>query len=124
VFPDILEVESGCTLSRDGGVRRNEVRTLSYAVNNIHNCVVTMGFRQFHNEADTDHVPWCFRSLRGVELTEGSSTLYFSPVTQVAVLNVYADVAGHLWPPIIAGYQLKGLKAACMSSNACIVVLF
>jgi hypothetical protein len=40
------------------------------------------------------------------------------------VLNVDADVAGHLWPPIIAGYQLKGLKVACMSSNACIMVLF
>jgi hypothetical protein len=45
-------------------------------------------------------------------------------VTQIAVLNVEADVAGHLWPPRIAGYQLKGLKAACMSGNMCIVVLF
>jgi hypothetical protein len=50
--------------------------------------------------------------------------LYFSPVTQVAVLNVDADVAGHLCPPIIVGYQLEGLKVACMSSDACIVVLF
>jgi hypothetical protein len=40
------------------------------------------------------------------------------------VLNVDADVTGHLWPPIIAGYQLEGLKAACMSGDACIVVLF
>jgi hypothetical protein len=40
------------------------------------------------------------------------------------VLNVDADVAGHLWPLIIAGYQLEGLKVACMSGNACIVVLF
>jgi hypothetical protein len=55
---------------------------------------------------------------------EGSSMLYFSPVTQIAVLNVDADVVGHLWPPIIAGYQLEGFKAACMSNNACIVVLF
>jgi hypothetical protein len=59
-----------------------------------------------------------------MELPEGSSTLYFSLVTQIAVLNVDADVAGHLWPPIIMGYQLEGLKAACMSGNACIVVLF
>jgi hypothetical protein len=29
-----------------------------------------------------------------------------------------------LWPPIITGYQLEGLKAACMSGNVCIVVLF
>jgi hypothetical protein len=59
-----------------------------------------------------------------MELTKGSSTLYFSLVAQIAVLNIDADVMGHLWPPMIAGYQLEGLKAACMSGNACIVVLF
>jgi hypothetical protein len=59
-----------------------------------------------------------------MELAEGSSMLYFSPVAQITVLNIDADVTGHLWPPIIAGYQLEGLKAACMSGNACIVVLF
>jgi hypothetical protein len=59
-----------------------------------------------------------------MELAEGSLTLYFSPVAQITVLNIDADVTGHLWPPIIAGYQLKGLKVACMSGNACIVVLF
>jgi hypothetical protein len=29
-----------------------------------------------------------------------------------------------LQPPIIAGYQFKCLKAACMSGDACIAVLF
>jgi hypothetical protein len=59
-----------------------------------------------------------------MEIAKQLSTLYFSLVAQIAVLNVDADVTGHLWPPIIAGYQLEGLKAACMSSNACIMVLF
>jgi hypothetical protein len=40
------------------------------------------------------------------------------------MLYVSADVVGHLWPPIIAGYQFEYLKAACMSGDACIVVLF
>jgi hypothetical protein len=124
VFPDIPEVELGCTFGRDSGVRRNKVHVFSYAVDNIHNRVVTMGFRQFNNEVNTDHITWCFQSLRGMELTEGSSTLYLSPVTQIAVLNVDANIMGHLWPSIITGYQLKGLKAACMSGNACIVVPF
>jgi hypothetical protein len=61
-----------------------------------------MGFRQFNDEIDADHIPWCFRSLRGVELTKESSTLYFSPVAQITVLDIDADVAGHLWPPIVA----------------------
>jgi hypothetical protein len=59
-----------------------------------------------------------------MELTKGSLMSYFSLVAQITVLNVDANVTGHLWPPIIAGYQLEGLKAACMSGNACIVVLF
>jgi hypothetical protein len=39
------------------------------------------------------------------------------------VLHIDADVAGHLGPPVIAGYELKGLEAACMSGDARIVVL-
>jgi hypothetical protein len=58
-----------------------------------------------------------------MEFTKGSSMLYFSPVAQITGLDIDANVAGHLGPPIIAGYELKGLKAACMSSDACIVVL-
>jgi hypothetical protein len=50
--------------------------------------------------------------------------LYFSPIAQITGLDIGADVAGHLGPPIIAGYELEGLKAACMSGNACIMVLF
>jgi hypothetical protein len=59
-----------------------------------------------------------------MELAKGSLMLYFSPVAQITVLNIDVDVTGHLWPPIIVGYQLEGLKAACMSGDACIVVLF
>jgi hypothetical protein len=40
------------------------------------------------------------------------------------VLHIDADVAGHLGPPGIAGYELEGLEAACMSGDARIVVLF
>jgi hypothetical protein len=82
-----------------------------------------MGFWQLNYEVDADRVPWCLRCLRGVELTDRSSTLHFSPVAQVAVLHIDADVAGHLGPPVIAGYELEGLEAACMSGDACIVVL-
>jgi hypothetical protein len=50
--------------------------------------------------------------------------LHFSPVAQVAVLHIDADVAGHLGPPVVAGYELESLEAACMSSDARIVMLF
>jgi hypothetical protein len=50
--------------------------------------------------------------------------LYFSPVAQVTVLHIDADVAGHLGPPVVPGDELEGLEAACMSGDARIVVLF
>jgi hypothetical protein len=58
-----------------------------------------------------------------VELTNRSSTLQFSLIAQITVLNIDADVAGHLGPPVVVGYELEGLEAACMSGDACIVVL-
>jgi hypothetical protein len=58
-----------------------------------------------------------------VELTDWSSTLYFCPVTQITGLDIDADVTGHLGPPVVAGYKLEGLEAACMSHDVHIVVL-
>jgi hypothetical protein len=58
-----------------------------------------------------------------VELTDRLSILYFSPVAQITVLNVDADVMGHLGPPVVVGNELEGLEVACMSSDVCIVVL-
>jgi hypothetical protein len=49
--------------------------------------------------------------------------LHFSLIAQVTVLQVDANVVGHLGPPVVAGYELEGLEAACMSGDACIVVL-
>jgi hypothetical protein len=86
--------------------------------------IIALGFQQFDDEVDADRVPWCIWCLRRVELAHRSSTLYFSPVAQVTVLHVDANVAGHLGPPVVAGDELEGLEAACMSSDARIVVLF
>jgi hypothetical protein len=82
-----------------------------------------MGFRQLDYEVYADRVPWCLRCLERVELTDRSSTLYFSLVAQITVLNIDADVAGHLGPPVIVGYKLESLEVTCMSGNARIVVL-
>jgi hypothetical protein len=49
--------------------------------------------------------------------------LHFSPIAQITVLNADANIVGHLGPPVVAGYKLKGLEAACMSGDARIVVL-
>jgi hypothetical protein len=49
--------------------------------------------------------------------------LHFCPVAQITGLEVGTDVAGHLGPPVVAGYELEGLEVACMSGDARIVVL-
>jgi hypothetical protein len=65
-----------------------------------------MGFRQFNYEVDADDVPWCLWCLCRVELADRSSRLHFNLVAQITGLDIDADVAGHLGPPIIAGYKL------------------
>jgi hypothetical protein len=105
-FPDLFEEQTSSTFSIDGGMCGDEVHTLGYAVDNVHNCIIAMGFRQFDYEVNTDHVPWCLRCLRRVELTEGSLTLQFHLVAQITCLDIDANVAGHLGPPVVAGYEL------------------
>jgi hypothetical protein len=124
VFPDLLEVQVGGAFGRDGGMRRNEVCTFGYTVDDVRNCVVSMGLGRFDYEVNTDYVPWCHRCLRKMELTEGLLMLQLCSITQIMGFDVDANAMGHLWPPIIACYELQGLEAACMSSNTCIMVLF
>jgi hypothetical protein len=49
--------------------------------------------------------------------------LHFCPVSQITGLDVGANVAGYLGSPVVAGYELEGLEAACMFGNARILVL-
>jgi hypothetical protein len=49
--------------------------------------------------------------------------LHLCPVAQITGLDIDADVAGHPGPPVVTGYELKGLEVACMSGDARNVVL-
>jgi hypothetical protein len=63
VFPDLLKEKESCAFGSDGGVRRDEVRALGYTVDDIHDCIIAMGFQQFNYEVDADRVPWCLQCL-------------------------------------------------------------
>jgi hypothetical protein len=78
------------------------VHVLGYTVNDIHNCIIAMGFRQFDYEVDADHVPWC---LQRVEFANRSLALHFHLAAQITGLDVGANVVGHLGPPVVAGYE-------------------
>jgi hypothetical protein len=62
-FPDLLKEQEGCTFGIDGCVCGDEVCVLGYTVDDVHNCIIAMGFQQFDYEVDTDHVPWCLQCL-------------------------------------------------------------
>jgi hypothetical protein len=106
VSPDLFKEQTSGAFSIDGGMHRDEVHTLGYTVDDIHNCIIAMGFWQFDYEVHADHVPWCLRCLRRVELTDRSFKLHFRPVAQITGLDIDANVVGHLGLPIIAGYEL------------------
>jgi hypothetical protein len=56
VFPDLFKEQEGCTFGIDGGMCGDEVRVLGYTVNDVHNCTIAMGFRQFDYKVNADHV--------------------------------------------------------------------
>jgi hypothetical protein len=63
VFPDLFQEEKGCAFHINGGICRDEVRTLVKAVDDTHVCVIPMGFRQLDYEVNADRVPWYLRCL-------------------------------------------------------------
>jgi hypothetical protein len=56
VFPDLLKEQEGCAFGIDGGMCGDEVCALGYTVDDIHNGIIPMGFRQFDYEVDADDV--------------------------------------------------------------------
>jgi hypothetical protein len=58
-----------------------------------------------------------------MELSRGSPVLQLHSIAQIACLGIDTDVSRHLRPPIILRYHFEGLKVACMSSDACIMML-
>jgi hypothetical protein len=58
-----------------------------------------------------------------MEFANWLSMLHFHLVAQITGLDVGANVVGHLGPPVVVGYELEGVEAACMSGDAHIMVL-
>jgi hypothetical protein len=106
ISPDLFKEQTSSTFGIDGGMHRDKVHIFRYTVDDVHKCIIAMGFRQFDYEVHADHIPWCLRCLQRVELTNGSSVLHFCPVAQITGLDIDANVAGHLGPPVVAGYEL------------------
>jgi hypothetical protein len=83
VFPDLSKEEESCIFGIDSGMHRDKVCALGYAIDNIHNCIISMGFRQFDYEVHADYIPWCLRCLQRVGLTDRSLSLHLHLVAQL-----------------------------------------
>jgi hypothetical protein len=65
-----------------------------------------MRVREFHDEVHTDGIPAVLRSWEWVKLSDWVALLNFSPEAGITCLHVLANIAGHLWPPVVAGDEL------------------
>jgi hypothetical protein len=101
----------------------DEMRSLSDTVDDYHDTVVAMHLRKLNNEVDTDDVPlifWSFCKLYGQCC---STVLQLGVIAKVTGFDIESNVPGHLWPPVFASDEFKCLKAACMYSDAYIMML-
>jgi hypothetical protein len=57
------------------------------------------------------------------EFTHWRSLLCLCLEAEVTGFAILTDVAGHLWPPVVVGYQFQCFPSTCMSGNAGIMVL-
>jgi hypothetical protein len=84
---------------------------------------MSLWFWKFHNEAYTCPIPTSLWDWKRFEFTHRQSLLCLCPEAEVAGFAILADVAGHLQPPVVAGYQFQCFPLTCMFGNMGIVVL-
>jgi hypothetical protein len=59
-----------------------------------------------------------------MELSGGLPVLQLCSIAQIACLDIDTNVSQHLRLPVNLRYYFKGLRTACISGNAYIVMLF
>ena len=69
------DVEVSSSGGRDSGHRLDEVRPLTYRVNDRHNGVVSSGLREFHDEIYTYDFPTFLWDWKWVELSDREAAL-------------------------------------------------
>jgi hypothetical protein len=82
-----------------------------------------MHLRKLNNKVNTDDVPSIIWSLQGVKLSIRSTVLQPHLIAKVTGSDIDSNVSGHLWPPVVAQYEFKCFKVACMSSDTHMVML-
>jgi hypothetical protein len=74
-FPDIAEIQVGCSSSCDSGYCLDEVRPLAYRIDNCHDGIISSRLWEFHNEVHADDFPTFFWDRKGVKLSDWEMAL-------------------------------------------------
>src|ERR1700678_3170976 len=101
VFPHILDVEPSGTGGGNSGISVDKMRSFCHAINYHHNTVLAVCFRQFGYEVHTNDVPRRIRNWQRMEFSYWLLAEWLCAETHVASGSVFADIPGHLGPPII-----------------------
>jgi len=74
-FPDVADVEVSGSGGRDSGHCLDEVRPLTYRVDDRHDGVISSGLWEFHNEIYADDFPVFIRDREWVEFSDREAAL-------------------------------------------------
>ena len=120
-FPDITQVEVGGASGRNSGDGLDKVGAFTGGVYNHHDCIIPSGLGELNDEIDTGCVPAAFRDWEGLEFSCWEAAGDFGAEAEVTGRDVLADIAGHVGPPIILGYELQSLEPAGMACDLGVV---
>jgi hypothetical protein len=82
-----------------------------------------MQVRKLSDEVYADYVPMVLRNGEWMKLSDWTMPLNLSPKAEIACLRILINVAGHLWPPVIAGDKLWCLPVSDVSCNFGVMML-
>ena len=104
--PDILDDELSSSRRRGGSECGYEVGSFGYRVHHYHDCVVTHGFWEIHNEIYTDYVPGSVGDGKWVEFSNWRLPLGFCLKAEVTGRDVLPYVPGYLRPPVVPVFSI------------------
>ena len=85
--PDMLDEESSSSRCRGGSERGYEVGSFGYWVHHYHDCIVTRGFWEFHDEIHADRIPgW---GVGGVLQPGASVAVALAGVFAILINKIY-----------------------------------
>ena len=108
---DVIVIQPGHALQRDGGVGGQDVNPLGEVVHHHADGIVPLRFRQLSNQVNADDLPGLRGNVVRVKRIVRALPDGFDSLAFLTPLNVLPDVPVHAWPPVVASEQLMSATA-------------